>query len=360
MKNLERVIVSLLGCLMSVPVLAAGNDFSSRWYTGGGMGLSRLRPNTADTIYNVSDSSSHGLKLYGGYDWNEKLTIEVYIADLGEAKLAPGGTLEYQDVGVSGLYYFYNRHSDRARRQRTHLSAFARAGLGYMKNDSNINFNRIHDTHVLLGAGVEYGLANGFAVRAEAEFFDKDSQFYSISLLKRFGRLVQLPVGTSMKGDRLVDIALLNKSVNEDSDDDGIVDSQDQCPDTREQARVDRQGCEIGAVIVLKGVQFASGSAGLKDLSGPILNAAATTLLRYPEVKVEVAGHTDSQGGKNFNQGLSYKRANAVRQYLIKKGVPANNLTVRGYGDSQPVEQNNTVEGRAANRRVELRILNKK
>lgn len=360
MKNINSVVVTVFSCVMTMPVVAADNGFDSRWYAGGGLGLSRLKPDTDNTIYNVSDSSSSGLKVYGGYDWNEKFSIEAYIADLGESELAPNGTVEYRDIGVSGLYYFYNRHGDRARQQRTHLSAYAKAGLGYMKNDSDVNYNRVHDTHIVLGAGLEYGLANGFAVRAEAEFFDKDSQFYSISILKRFGKVSQIPVKKKTQDDSQVDIALINKSVNEDSDDDGVVDAQDKCPDSREQARVDRNGCEIGTVIGLQGIHFSSGSSRLKAVSSSVLDAVAATLLRYPDMKVEVAGHTDSQGAKAFNQRLSVNRAKAVRQYLLKKGVPSKNLSAKGYGDSQAVEENNTPEGRAANRRVELRILNKK
>jgi outer membrane protein OmpA-like peptidoglycan-associated protein len=90
-----------------------------------------------------------------------------------------------------------------------------------------------------------------------------------------------------------------------------------------------------------------------------VLDGAAATLLRYPDMLVEVAGHTDSVGSKGSNQRLSVNRANTVRQYLINKGVVSENLTARGYGDTLPVEENNTVEGRAANRRVELRILKK-
>jgi len=355
MKNINRVMLTVATCVISMPVLAENTDFESRWYAGAGLGVSRLKPDTNNTIYSVSDSSSNGLKLYGGYDWNDKFSIEAYIADLGESTLSPSGTVEYRDIGVSGLYYFYNNQGDNGRQNRTNLSVFAKAGLGYMKNDSDVNYDRIHDAHILLGAGLEYGFSNGFALRAEAEFFDEDSQFYSVSVLKRFGKTSKIPVAV----DESVDIAVINKAVNEDSDGDGIVDSRDQCPATKEDARVDNSGCEIADIIVLQGVQFKTGSARLKGVSRSVLDGAATTLLRYPDMLVEVAGHTDSVGSKHSNQRLSLNRANAVRQYLLGKGVSAENLTARGYGDTLPVEDNNSVEGRAANRRVELRILKK-
>ena len=107
--------------------------------------------------------------------------------------------------------------------------------------------------------------------------------------------------------------------------------------------------------VVLKGVKFESNSARLTKDSLPVLDAAAETLLRRPKLSTEVAGHTDDRGGQKLNQALSQKRADAVRDYLVAKGVPAGNLTARGYGEDDPVADNKTVAGRAANRRVELR-----
>jgi outer membrane protein OmpA-like peptidoglycan-associated protein len=72
---------------------------------------------------------------------------------------------------------------------------------------------------------------------------------------------------------------------------------------------------------------------------------------------VEVGGHTDSVGSEAYNQGLSERRADAVRDYLMSKGVKASRLTARGYGESRPVASNDTEEGRAENRRVELVVI---
>ena len=196
---------------------------------------------------------------------------------------------------------------------------------------------------------LEYGFSNGFALRAEAEFFDEDAQLVSISLLKRFGKAYKaLPVVAAVKEPEVV---------YKDSDGDGILDNNDACPNSRPDARVDTKGCEIADVIVLEGVQFETNSAQLKDVSVAVLNDAAATLKRNPGVVTEVAGHTDSRGSWKYNQRLSENRANAVRSYLASKGAPMDNLSAKGYGESQPVADNKTREGRAKNRRVELRIL---
>jgi OOP family OmpA-OmpF porin len=76
-------------------------------------------------------------------------------------------------------------------------------------------------------------------------------------------------------------------------------------------------------------------------------------------VVVEVAGHTDSTGSETYNQGLSERRANSVKDYLTSQGVTATRLSAKGYGEAQPVASNDTKEGRAENRRVELIVLDR-
>ena len=142
-----------------------------------------------------------------------------------------------------------------------------------------------------------------------------------------------------------------------DSDHDGVVDRLDKCPGTRAGAKVDTTGCEIQEVIVLKGVNFATNSARLTGNSTTILDEAAATLVKRGDVKTEVAGHTDNRGSAQRNRTLSQARAEAVMRYLVSKGVNANNLTAKGYGQDNPVADNATESGRAANRRVELRVI---
>ena len=143
-----------------------------------------------------------------------------------------------------------------------------------------------------------------------------------------------------------------------DSDGDGVKDSADQCPNTPRGTRVDFQGCEIKAVIELRGVNFETNSDRLLEGATERLDQAAATLRQNSDLQVEVAGHTDSDGAAAYNESLSERRARAVRNYLVNAGANGDNLTVRGYGESQPIADNTTAVGKAANRRVELRILN--
>lgn len=142
-----------------------------------------------------------------------------------------------------------------------------------------------------------------------------------------------------------------------DSDGDGVVDSKDACPGTPAGVKVDANGCEIKAkAISLSGILFHTNSAELRSESIAVLNATADTLNANPGVGVEIAGHTDSDGDAGYNQDLSERRANTVRDYLVSKGVSGSRLSAAGYGESQPVADNATAQGKAQNRRVELRI----
>ncbi len=145
--------------------------------------------------------------------------------------------------------------------------------------------------------------------------------------------------------------------LDSDSDGDGVADSKDLCPGTTAGVEVDAVGCPISEDIVLKGVNFKHGSAQLTEEALSILGPVAATLSQHPNVKVEVEGHTDSQGSADYNQGLSQRRAEAVVDYLTENGVDANNLSARGYGEEQSIADNSTPEGRTENRRVELKIL---
>lgn len=140
-----------------------------------------------------------------------------------------------------------------------------------------------------------------------------------------------------------------------DADRDGVVDRLDKCPGTATGVKVDSVGCEILAALILKGVNFESDSARLTKDSFPVLDAAADSLKKRGDVTTEVAGFTDSRGAEEHNHVLSQRRADAVRAYLISKGIPAAKLSSRGYGEDQPIADNKTAAGRAANRRVELR-----
>jgi|GEM_PF-570976 len=141
-----------------------------------------------------------------------------------------------------------------------------------------------------------------------------------------------------------------------DVDNDGVADHHDRCLDTRPGVKVDVYGCEIRDIISLPGVNFQTGSDLLAAGAEDLIEIAARTLNNNPTLLIEVAGHTDSQGSDLNNLGLSDRRAKTVYDYLFLYGVDPDRMTFKGYGESEPIADNSTAEGRALNRRVELRV----
>ncbi|HUS24898.1 MAG TPA: OmpA family protein [Candidatus Binatia bacterium] len=178
-----------------------------------------------------------------------------------------------------------------------------------------------------------------------------------------------------------------DKGCEADTDGDGVVDRLDKCPATPAGTPVDENGCPLpppvapapepvkgcrqpapgepitlegcatGDAIVLRGVSFEFNSARLTANARVILNQVADALIAASGLQAEIGGHTDSVGSDAYNQKLSLKRARAVHDYLVARGVGPSRLKVKGYGESQPIASNDTDDGRELNRRVEMKIL---
>ena len=143
-----------------------------------------------------------------------------------------------------------------------------------------------------------------------------------------------------------------------DNDGDGVLDAADNCPRTPRGVEVDAHGCpiveEIRDALTLTGVTFNSGSADLAPESMAVLDRVGESLIAWPEVKIEVQGHSDSRGNDQMNLELSQARAETVASYLVGLGVDSSRITARGYGETMFIAENDTKAGRAANRRVEI------
>ena len=146
-----------------------------------------------------------------------------------------------------------------------------------------------------------------------------------------------------------------------DSDGDSVLDKDDDCPS--EAGSVANNGCpeiypsdEALAQLVeySRTINFAFDSAKFTDGTPPVLDSIVEILMAYPKANFSVEGHCDNKGSKKVNQKISDKRANAVVEYLTNSGIAESRLTARGFGESTPIDSNDTREGRANNRRVEI------
>ena len=147
-----------------------------------------------------------------------------------------------------------------------------------------------------------------------------------------------------------------------DKDNDGVLDKDDQCPDVA--GTVANNGCpEVTAEVqkqlndYARTILFDTGKASLKTETVSVFVDIIKILNEYPTAKFTVEGHTDSVGSDKLNQSLSEKRANSVRDFLVKEGIGSDRLTAIGYGESKPIATNNTRAGRKENRRVEINLI---
>lgn len=168
-------------------------------------------------------------------------------------------------------------------------------------------------------------------------------------------------------GDGIIDS--VDKCVNDkgpedtqgcpDRDGDGIRDLEDKCPD---QAGTEAEaGCLPAEVQkfsgTIKGITFDNGKATIRKTSFKTLDTAVAVLSKYPKLRVEVQGHTDDNGPDEENHTLSHQRAEAVKAYLVEKGIAVERVDATGYGETKPVADNKKPAGRAQNRRIEFKIL---
>ncbi len=144
-----------------------------------------------------------------------------------------------------------------------------------------------------------------------------------------------------------------------DSDGDGVADYLDKCPATPKGVRVDTDGCPLSGdtIAIVTNINFDFDRSNIRSDQMSKLDRVVSTLKANDGVRVRVEGHTDSTGPESYNMGLSIRRAESVRKYLVDKGISITRLSVVGKGEAEPLVSNATRAGRAVNRRVEFKAI---
>ena len=330
------------------------DELSLGLYAVAGIGASRLEPDaTRVPGVDPNDRVEPAGQITVGADLTKHLSIEAHSADLGSAGLsAPGtsegGRINYHINGVSALVYAGgNRH--RFRRQG--FTAFGRLGIGALDNSpiGDVPFEQVNSTHLLLGAGVEYMTPIGLGVRLEGVSFDEDVQYAQLGLMYRTGRkqekarpkLAQAPAAPAPEPE--VAAAAPPPPVVPPAP-------------VRVVPPAPVVNLCVGLHGVIKGVNFHTDSAELTLQSMDRLDDVAYKLGHCEDRQVVISAHTDSAGTEEYNQALSEKRVRAVAKYLSVNGLALKRMKAEAFGETRPIDTNDTKAGRANNRRVELHV----
>ncbi|WP_420468377.1 OmpA family protein [Panacagrimonas sp.] len=236
-----------------------------------------------------------------------------------------------------------------------------------------------------LGLGWDVAIGKSFGIRAEALWHtesntdDNGQEFreplFNLGVRIPFGRapepppppapapVVVVPVpppppvcsdGLDNDGDGLIDFPADKGCTSADDGDETDPPPKCEAPEPGEAVNLD--GCGVGDTIVLRGVNFDFDKSTLTVNAKSLLDGVAGALTKRPDIKVEIGGHTDAKGSDSYNASLSDRRARSVKTYLVGLGIAADRMSTKGYGESSPVADNETDEGRELNRRVELKV----
>jgi outer membrane protein OmpA-like peptidoglycan-associated protein len=246
------------------------------------------------------------------------------------------------------------------------LRPFVVAGIGlHAVRTSSPQMDNDTDRAYHWGGGARYAITDALDIRFDARHlivpdrtFDGATSDYEITagVTYRFGAQSQPRIITVQAPP---EIKIVEKVVNLDKDGDGIVDTSDSCVDEPETKNgwKDEDGCPDQVIRELAGIGFELDSAKIDSASAPLLERAFVILRDNPNISIEISGHTSAEGDPDRNLSLSLRRAEAVKTYLVHRGIADSRLLTIGHGSDVPIADNATEQGRARNRRIEFRIL---
>ncbi|MGY0558458.1 MULTISPECIES: OmpA family protein [unclassified Lysobacter] len=359
-----RLLSTALLAGLAFASAANAQDFDDRWYLTGSTGF-----NLQDTNRGTNDAPFVTLGV-------GKFVSPTWSVD-GELNYQNPNFDANQDMNWSqyGISLDLRRHFLAEGRN---WNPYALFGLGYQRAEEEYdNFPSANSPGERkdgnLAAKVGFGLQGDVGrvgVRTELAYrADFDDQSVAAPNEDWFGDLlasvgVVVPLGPEPVA-AVAPAPVAPSCADLDDDGDGVNNCDDKCPDSQAGQTIGPDGCPVPVSIDLKGVNFDFDKSTLRPDAVAILSEAVQILQRYPDLKVEVAGHTDSKGTDAYNQSLSERRATAVYDYLSSNGVDASRMVgPNGYGESRPIAPNtnpdgsDNPEGRAQNRRTELNVQN--
>jgi OOP family OmpA-OmpF porin len=358
MKAINLLLAVAFFCSSGISVSFA-NEQDGQWYVNGM--VSYINP---DSERELKDGVAGGQVTFGramSEFWNAE--VEVDYLDVDGQDGSPGTT--FAGGAVNGLW-MWNREG--------FISPYLLGGIGGTYTDYGIG-GTTTDWRLQGGPGIMVDLfTERLAVRAEllGRWADRTDLIVNLGLQFSFGKKKSVPVAAAAAaavipsdsdGDGVVDdtdqcpgtaagVVVDASGCGIDSDGDGVFDGLDQCPNTIQGALVDSVGCGYQ----LTGAHYQFDSDELNSDAKGILDEVADRLGQATGVSITIEGYTDSRGDDDYNLGLSQRRADSAGDYLVSRGVAGSRISTIGMGEKQPVASNDTDEGRAANRRVVLKV----
>lgn len=376
----KKLLCAALLCGLGVAQAASAQTFDDRWYITGDVGYNfqdedRATDSAPFFAIGVGKFLTPNWSLDGQLNYqNPNSSTDLACANTGAGSDCSPEDLNWSQYGIS---LDLRRHFIREGRS---WNPYLLAGLGYQRHEEQ--FDNFPDPDspdsrdggniaAKLGIGLQgdigrAALRGELAVRLDGDndshgalFTDadhNDGQDWFQDVLASVGVVIPLgpePVAPTPAAPSCSDM---------DSDGDGVNDCDDKCPGSQAGQTIGPDGCPVQVSIDLKGVNFDFDKSTLRPDAVAILNEAVDILKRYPDLRVEVAGHTDLCGTDAYNQGLSERRARAVYDYLTSNGVDAGRLVgPNGYGESRPLVQTAQTLPECkneTNRRTELNVQN--
>ncbi|ARU32055.1 hypothetical protein CAP31_10460 [Sulfuriferula sp. AH1] len=331
MSRTLRNLVAISCAIMAGQAAAA--DMDTRPY---------LAPNVnytfTDNDWGVDDAIGFGIAL--GKPVSESFNLELNANYASHSTNVTGrtGTLDNTGLSVDALYFF-NRNPD--------FAPYLVAGIGGL----NSRASNVNETNFAANAGIGFmKMFNGVGFRSDVRYRYTDNVGYTPTInpgdwIVSAGLVI--PLGAAPVAPEPAPAPAPEP-----------VAAPAPAPEPAPAPAPEVARPEAHTKIILEGTNFDFNKATLRPAGKAKLDENVKALTQYPDINVEISGHTDSIGSAKYNMKLSEKRAMTVKKYMESKGIAADRMTTKGYGETKPIASNKTKAGRAENRRVEIEIMN--